>query len=238
MTDDELDPQIEDAYRRLGTALAPPPDVAVRVTRLVATRRRRRRVAAAGVAGVVAAGVVGGALVFGGADPENSDSVAVDTGGPTGSFVLTRPDGSTYELSDLTLTCKPPFGSGDDPDAPGPQRIWLVSPVPTSSDGKLPDNPVVEVTGIVDQIDGQTFQLPLDSTDSDHAPLILFAFDTDSVATAGVANEVSSQEEEAAGTVVVARASCEPTPVLELTVDVTLGSEIGLNTLALAGSFG
>ena len=43
MNDDELDTQIEDAYRRLGTALAPPPDVAVRVVRLAGARRRRRR---------------------------------------------------------------------------------------------------------------------------------------------------------------------------------------------------
>ncbi len=52
------------------------------------------------------------------------------------------------------------------------------------------------------------------------------------------ANEVSSAEEGAAGSVVVARASCDPVPVLELEVDATLGSEVAQGTLHLSGSFG
>ena len=235
MNDDELDTQIEDAYRRLGTALAPPPDVAVRVVRLAGARRRRRRVAVAGVAAVVAVGAVGGAVVFGGADPENADTVAVDTGGPTGSFVLSRPDGSTYEMSDLTLTCDAPPEAGYEAD--GAQRIWLTSPSDISADGKVLGSPFLYFMGIVEKIDGRTFQLPLDDADSDHVALTLFAADPDVAPTEKRANEVNSAEGGSAGTIVVAHASCDPTPVLDLEVDVTLGSEVEQGSLDLAGSF-
>ena len=40
-------------------------------------------------------------------------------------------------------------------------------------------------------------------------------------------NEASSSEETAAGSVEIIHASCEPTPVLELRIDGTLGSEFG-----------
>ena len=236
MNDDELDPQIEDAYRRLGTALAPPPDVAVRVVRLAGARRRRRRVAAAGVAGVVAAGAVSGAVVLGGADPENSTNVAVDPGGPTGSFVFTRPDGSTYEISDLTVSCDAPAGSGYDPNATGPQRIWLTSPRDLSADGKVVGSPWFYFDGIVDKIDG-SFQLPVNDLDSEHAPLTLFALDPGAAPTGERANELNSQEDGSTGIIVVARASCDPTPVLDLEVHGTLDSEVEQGTLDLAGSF-
>lgn len=235
--DDELDPQIEDAYRRLGTALAPPPDVAVRVTRLAGARRRRRRVATAGVVGVLAAGAVGGAVAFGGADPESPGTVAVDPGPAAHSFVLTRPDGSTYEMSDLTIACTDPDAAAGGTDPTGPQRIWLTSPRDISADGTVFGSPFVYFTGIVDKIDGQTFQLPVDG-DSEHVALTLFALDPEVAPTEKRANEVSSAEFGAAGTIVVARASCDPTPVLQLQVDVTLGSEVQQNTLDLAGSFG
>jgi hypothetical protein len=52
------------------------------------------------------------------------------------------------------------------------------------------------------------------------------------------ANEVSSAEYDAMATVTVGQASCGPTPVLELEVDTTLGSEVEQSTLDLAGSFG
>ena len=91
-------------------ALAPPPDVAVRVERV--GRRAAAPTACGGRrgGGLVAVGAVGGAVVLGGADPESAGNVAVDPGSPTGSFVLTRPDGSTYEMADLTLIVRRPAG--------------------------------------------------------------------------------------------------------------------------------
>ena len=91
-------------------------------------------------------------------------------------------------------------------------------------------------TGIVDKIDGQTFQLPVDG-DSEHVALNLFAADPDVAPTEKRANEVSSAEYGSTGTIVVAHASCDPTPVLDLEADVTLGSEVEQGTLDLAGFF-
>jgi hypothetical protein len=54
----------------------------------------------------------------------------------------------------------------------------------------------------------------------------------------GRANEVGSAEPGTAGTVRVLRASCDPTPVLELEVDTTLGSLVHQGTLNLDGYFG
>ena len=105
-THEASDQPIEEAYDRLATALAPPPDVAARVERRAGARRRARRVGVVGAAGLVAAGVVSGVVLLGSGD--GGDTVATDVPEETGSFVLTRPDGSTYELSDLILSCEAP----------------------------------------------------------------------------------------------------------------------------------
>jgi hypothetical protein len=81
--------------------------------------------------------------------------------------------------------------------------------------------------------------LPLDGPgDSDHRAFVLFAADADSESPGKRGNEVSSAESGAAGTVRVLRASCDPTPVLEIQVEATLGSEVQRGTLDLVGSFG
>lgn len=231
MTDD-LDPQLHEAYHRLGTALAPPPDVATRVVRRVAARRRHRRVAAGGAGLVLAAGMVGSVLALGGGG--SSRDVAVDQPPTHGSFTITRSDGSTWTTSDFTLSCQPPPGESFDPN--GPQHIYLYSPRDVSADGKVLGHPFVYFSGIVAKIDGKTFTLPLDQA-SDTVPLVLFAADPDVPATAERANEVSSAESQASGTVTVTEASCDPTPVLTIQADTTLGSEVEQGTLKVSGSF-
>ena len=67
-TQQESDQPIEEAYDRLATALAPPPDVAARVERRLGARRRTRRAGVIGAAGLVAAGVVAGAVLLGSGD--------------------------------------------------------------------------------------------------------------------------------------------------------------------------
>ena len=238
MNDDHQaeDQQLQDAYARLGTALLPPPDVAVRVEREVGARRRHRRAAIAVAAVLVVAGVAGGAVALGSGDDQHGDTVAVDEPAePQGSFVLTRPDGSTQEFDDLTLSCDTaPMGS---PGEAG--HIYVFSPLHFDETGEALTEPYVMFDGVVDKIGGKTFTLPVDGSTgrSDDRPFVLF------VAEGGAgdsqrANEVSSAEPGAAGTVRVLRASCDPTPVLELEVDTTLGSELELGTLDLAGSFG
>ena len=238
-TQQESDQPIEEAYDRLATALAPPPDVAARVERRLGARRRTRRVGVVGAAGLVAAGVVGGAVLLGSGDDGASTSSPRTYRPPRGSFVLTRPDGSTFELSDLTLSCEPPPEAGTD-GLKAPQRIWLSSPRDMGPDGETPQQPFLLFEGIVDKVDGRTFRLPYNADDgsSDSRAFVLFALDPEVTSSEARANEVSSAEEGAAGSVVVTRASCDPVPVLELEVDADLGSEVSLDSLHVSGSFG
>ncbi len=233
------DQQIEDAYRRMNDTLAPPADVALRVERRIRGRRSRRRAAVGGVAGLAVAGIVGGAVLLGSGDDEDGDTTATDRS-PTaqGVLVLTRPDGSTYKMSDLTLTCDRPSFLDGLVRAQDSQRIWLYSTLDTTTDGVL-EHPFAYFEASVPKVDGRTFQLPVgDDNDPDSRTFTLFAADQDAAPTEHPVFGFSSAEKGAAGTVVVKRASCDPTPVLELEVDTTLGSEVQKGTLDLAGSFG
>jgi len=231
------DQQIEDAYERLGTALTPPPDAAARVERRVAVRRRRRRIAVAGVTGLVVAGAVGGAVLLGSGDRPDGKTIAVDQPTePPGSFVVTRTDGSTYTVDDLTLSCDKT--ANGDPAEPG--RIYLYSPFTPDASGERLGAPFLYFDGIVDRIDGKTFTLPHDSRSGSSEDLALVLFTADSEVAPGEsrANEVSSSLEGAAGTVRVLRASCAPTPVLVLEADATLASEVQQGAYTVVGSFG
>jgi hypothetical protein len=230
------DEQIATAYARLGTALAPPPDIAGRVESLVVVRRRRRRLARAGMAGVVVAGVVCGAVLLGSGDDPDGDTVATDRPGPEGSFVVTRTDGSTFTVDDLTVSCdRTPDG---EPAQAG--HIYLSSPFRLDASADKLTEPFLYFEGVVAKIDGTSFTLPYetDSGSSDNRAFTLFAADSEIAPGAERGNEVSSAEAGAAGTVQVVRAACDPVPVLELEVDTTLGSEIEQGTYTVVGSFG
>ena len=234
---DNGDDLIADAYARLGTSLLPPRDIAVRLERAVGARRRRRqRATLAGAMALVVAGSVGAALWLGTGDDPDDDTVATERGAEArGSFVLTRPDGSTYEFTHLTLSCdSSPTGTSTEPG-----HIYLFSPLHRYTEGEALNEPFMMFEGEVEKIGGRSFTLPVDATmgSSDDRPLGLLvaeARDRDG----GRANEVGSAEPGTAGTVRVLRASCDPTPVLELEVDTTLGSLVHQGTLNLDGYFG
>ena len=218
--------QIKDGYDRLDSALAPPLDAEERVARRAAARRRHRRTAVAGVAtlGVLAVGGTVVALASG--DDGSGPTVASDPAGdPVSTLVLTRPDGSTYAFDDVTVTCKAPEGEGTE----GPQSIWALSPREIK-DGRATE-PFVYFTGIVSKIAGdRTIAFPNDwKMGTDRMPMVLFAADTDG-------NEVASSAGGESGTVRVVEASCDPTPVLRLEVDMTLGSEVEKDPLKVVGS--
>jgi len=233
------DQQIEDAYRRMNGALAPPVDVALRVERRIRGRRSRRLAVVAGFAGLVVAGIVGGAVLLGSGDDPDGDTIATDPPAAQGVLVLTRPDGSTYEMSDLTVTCDPPPFLDRLELPQGQQHIWLYSALDLSEADVL-EHPFAYFEGDVDQVDGRTFQLPVGKDDDDPGdrPFTLFAADPESAPGEHPVTGFSSVRIGAAGSVVVKRASCDPTPVLELEVDTTLGSEAERGTLDLAGSYG
>jgi hypothetical protein len=216
--------EIETAYARLGTALAPPVDSAQRVERRVADRRRRRRTTVAGGTLLAVAAVGGVTFAALSGDDGSGQQVAVD---PPSGLTMTREDGTTYAFQDVDVTCEAP--AGEDLDPGGAQRIWAVSP--RLIEGDRPTQPFVYFQGIVSKIEGdQTFTFPTDwNMRSDRFPLVLFAMDTDG-------NEVASSAGGESGTVRVVEAACDPVPVLRLEVDMTLGSEEGMKPLRVTGS--
>jgi hypothetical protein len=223
------DDQIRAAYQRLDSALVPPPDALRRVARRSAVRRRRRRVAVVGTAAVVALTVAGTAARLADED-DRTDTVTVDPSGPVSTLVVTRPDGSTVAFPEVTISCAQ---GGIDAPSNGAETIAAISPRRVEGDRLL--EPFMYFEGILAKIQGdRTFTLPHNtSQDSDQRPMVLFVADTQG---AEGGNEVSSQQNGAAGTVRVLRASCGPEPVLELEVDATLGSEVEQNTLDIEGS--
>ncbi len=234
--------QIKDGYTRLGEALAPPMDVAARVQRRVGVRRRRRRagVVAGTLVAVVATG--GGVVAATSGDDGPGDTVAVDQPtGPVSTLVMTRPDGSTYEFDDVTVSCDPPKTvDGQTLGDRARGQIWAYSPI--EPNGSLEDDaatmkhPFVYIYGTVAAMqDGRVFTLPIsdDQVSRTSLPPGLFMADTEG---APDGNEVASGAGAGErGTVQVLEASCDPTPVLRLKVDATLPSEEGKQPLKLAG---
>lgn len=215
--------QIKDGYDRLDSAVHPPQDAFDRVERRMGVRRRRRRAGlAAGTAVAVAA--FGGIAVasLGGSDDGREGVVAVDPpASPPYSLVMTRPDGSTFTFEDLTVSCDPPDIAGEIGAAEG-SRVYLSSPV--QIEGEMVRQPFVLIEGIVAKLqEPRTFTLPVDGADgsSESMPLTVFIADNEG---APDGNEVTSSSG-STGTVRVIRAACDPTPVLQLEVDATLGSE-------------
>jgi hypothetical protein len=213
--------QIRDGYERLDSSLRAPQDAFDRVEKRMGARRRRRRMGvAAGTAVVVAA--VGGyiALSMGGSDDGRDGVVAVDP--PPAPLVMTRPDGSRYEFTDLTISCDPP-GAADGGSGAGDQsHVYLSSPI--LIDGERVTQPFVLIEAAVAKLEQpRTFTLPIESADgsSEGLPVTVFIADSEG---APDGNEVVSSSP-STGTLRVARASCDPTPVLQLQVDVTLASE-------------
>lgn len=228
--------ELTDAYGRLGTSLAPPPDVVVRVERQIGVRRRRRRTAAGAAAALVVAGAVGGAVVLGSGSGDRND-VAIDPGDANrGSFTLVRQDGSQVELRDFTLSCNEnPMGG-----QAWPGRIYLWTPPQFTPDASAEHltGPYAYFEAVADRADGKTYTLPVsESADDNGLPeMVVFAAEADGDGHNG-GNEVSSAESSAAGTVKVLRATCDPEPVLEIEVDATLGSEVGQGSERLVGSY-
>lgn len=214
--------QIRDGYEWLDSALHAPQDAFDRVEKRMGARRRRRRIGAAAGAAVVVAAVGGYAAVsVGGSEDGREGVVAVDP--PPYSLVMTRPDGSTFEFEDVTISCDPPGAAAGGTGSGDQSRVYLYSPILV--DGERLTQPFVLIEAEVEKPEQpRTFSLPIESTDGSSEslpPLSVFIADTEG---APDGNEVVSSSP-STGTVRVTRATCDPTPVLQLEVDATLASE-------------
>lgn len=227
-TQNDKDPELQDAYERLGSSLRAPVDVLERVERRVRVRRRHR-LAAAGGASLVALATAGTLVVLAvsGNDPTNTLVTDQPTStGPVSTLTIARTDGSTYTFQDITVSCHTDADSGQ-------QRILAASP--RRFEGETALEPFVMFEAILDKVaGGRTFELPSESASgsSDSRPMTLF-FATDEGGQRS--NELSSAEGDASGTVEVVSATCGATPALELVVDATLGSEVEQAPMRISG---
>jgi hypothetical protein len=213
--------QIKDGYERLDSALHGPQDAFDRIEKRMGARRRHRRFGTVAGAAVVVAAVGGyAAISLGGSDDGRDSVVAVDA--PPYSLVMTRPDGSTYEFEDVTVSCDQPGTAAGEAGSGDGSRVYLSSPMRV--DGERLIQPFMYVEAVVAEL-GQprTFTLPIEGADgsSETVPLTVFIADTEG---APDGNEVVSTSP-STGTLRVTKASCDPTPVLEIEVDATLASE-------------
>ncbi|MDN4171911.1 hypothetical protein QWY28_03040 [Nocardioides sp. SOB77] len=208
----EHDPAIGAAYDRLGATLRAPADGPDRVRRRIVVRRRRRR-AATGLAALVLVGGVGAAAVTTGGEPDRAVDVATQP--PADGLGTTLADGTTYTFEGVEVTCT----EGTITAQTRPELV-----------GRGEDERLVEPFLHIEArpsvlAPGTTLRLPLEGPGgSEDNPLLLF-FATDDAGPEHH-NELSSAEDGSSGTVVVHEASCGPEPVLSLTVDAVLGSEL------------
>ncbi len=215
--------QIKHGYDRLDSSLHAPRDAFDRVEKHMRVRRRRRRIGLAAGTAVAVTAVWGYATVaLGGSDDGREGVVAVDADPPPYSLVMTRPDGSTFAFEDLTISCRPPAVFSEGPDTVDPSRVYLSSTILVAGKERLTQPFVMIEADVTEQREPRDLSLPIEQTDgAESIPLTLFIADPEG---APDGNEVVSSSG-STGTVRVTRASCDPTPVLELEVDATLASE-------------
>jgi hypothetical protein len=231
------EPEILDAYRGLSTPESPPADLLDRVNGRIGRRRTIRRA----VTGLAAAAVVGGTSVvlLGGSDGTDTKDVVADDPGSSSTLTFTHVDGGTYTFAaaDLGLFCTT---SDSGTESLLLTRADLVDDLEAGrepGERALESAPLLYVEVLVDKVEpGQEFRLPYDSRSgdsSDRAMTFFFASQEGGMR----ANEVSSAEPGATGTVTVHEASCGANPTLSIDIAGTLGSEVEQQAMAIEGSY-
>jgi hypothetical protein len=134
-------------------------------------------------------------------------------------FTVTREDGSTFQLVTFEAVC-PPFPE-DDPDAGFVHGVASLAGTEIDlTGGKQPKGPLAMVAVRDGLADGTRLELPVvEEYGKEKTGVSFFIADG--------RNEASSSQATAAGTIEIIHAACEPTPVIELRIDGTLGSEFG-----------
>jgi hypothetical protein len=165
------------------------------------------------------ADVVAGTAIEGASD-DDPDKVS----DPADGLTFTRAVGTTYELHDAIAECI------DDPEHPGTEVVRLTSPAKYEKifvKGRItkPYFYVQALPGTKGRAD-----LPLSGGDESTAPPVA-VFGVDSADQ----NELSGDAEVATGSIVVLEATCDPEPRLSFTILATLGSELGMPPMHVAG---
>jgi hypothetical protein len=170
-----------------------------------ARQRRRRHAAYVGVVAVVLTGALGlSALVRADDSPQPTPTPPMD------GLVFTRDDGTTFRADDFTVSCAP---QEDDPET------MLVTATTTNlREGRAGH---VHLSAPIDLVaGGGTFKLPSRDAVDDPQPR-LFAVDPRD------RNELTTNDEDASGKIVIASARCGEHPAISFTIDGALDSELG-----------
>jgi hypothetical protein len=134
--------------------------------------------------------------------------------GPLDGALVTREDGSSFEVSDLSVRC------GPDDQFPGEVVLIVASPRSAAQGMQL-----VVVPSLVAADTEVT--LPAYATESG---VSLFIYDRET------GDEANSGAEDSSGSITIDTASCDPAPLIEMRFDAVLGSELfGLDPLDVLG---
>ena len=147
-------------------------------------------------------------------EPENPEHAA-------DGLVLTRADGSSYELEDAVASC---YAAEQNPDL---EVLRLTAPSSVTRGDRSHGTFLVEV---VPGTTG-TYRLPLEERDHDAGPSDV----TVVVLDPRRENELNGSLEESHGQITIREATCDPEPRMTVLVDATLASEIGLPALGVKG---
>lgn len=230
---DDRDPGLRDAYGRLASSLAGPPDL-VETLGPAIRRRRRLRTTARVAGGVLAASVVVGglALTTGGSEPETAPDPAGQGG--VNTVVVTRDDGEQLAFGPVELSCEKAGKRGD-------MLTATADPVTAPGDDDVLLEPLLHISVLVDDLEpGRTYDLPFEGSAekenvrSDERTFVYFAA-VPSPDPGRRANEIVSGAPDSTGSVRFDAATCGDVPSLDVTIDAVLGSEVEQAALPIEG---
>ena len=136
-------------------------------------------------------------------------------------LVVTRADGSSYELENAVASC---YAAEQKPDL---EVLRLTAPAAVTRGDRSRGTFLVEV---VPGTTG-TYRLPLKERDFAAGPSDVTMFLLDPRRE----NEVDGSREESDGQITIRESTCDPEPAMSVTVDATLASEVGLPALHVEG---
>ncbi len=147
-------------------------------------------------------------------EPENPERAAE-------GLVVTRADGSSYELEDAVASC---YAAEQKPDL---EVLRLTAPASVTSGDRSHGMFMVEVVpGTVG-----SYRLPLEERDWAAGPPDVTLF----VADPRRRNELNGALEKSRGRITIREATCDPEPAISVTLDAELGSEIGRPPVKVEG---
>jgi hypothetical protein len=150
-----------------------------------------------------------------GRSQNDSTDEPIDRPERSDSLTFTRANGTAFTIEGTQIRC----GRTTESDAPL-QAVFVEGGPQELDPGREPTEPLFLLEAFPrDVARGGTITLPHSYEYNNPSGAVLHVYDADT------GNELSSSAEGASGTIVFERASCDPSPRVDVTIDATLGSE-------------